>query len=165
MPIAPIYAASKAALAHFVRSAAPALARRGVRLCAVCPQPVDTPMVREMMAQGSAMPQDTGASLITPDRVLQPCPFCLAVLLLITRLGLRDAMPQDTGASLITPDRVLQPCPPLLAVLLLDTIVLVCSNRYCLGFARRLDACLVACSGTIGKAPTLHCASNPNPND
>ena len=81
MPIAPIYAASKAALAHFVRSAAPTLARRGVRLCAVCPQPVDTPMVREMMSQGSAMPQDTGASLITPDRVPHPCPLLLAVLL------------------------------------------------------------------------------------
>ena len=81
MPIAPIYAASKAALAHFVRSAAPTLARRGVRLCAVCPQPVDTPMVREMMLQGSAMPQDTGASLITPDRVLKPCSLILAVQL------------------------------------------------------------------------------------
>ena len=74
MPIAPIYAASKAALVHFVRSAAPLLARRGVRLCAVCPQPVDTPMVQAMMSHGFAMPQDTGASLITPERVSPPYP-------------------------------------------------------------------------------------------
>jgi len=68
MPIAPIYAATKAALVHFVRSAAPGLARRGVRLCAVCPQPVDTPMVQSMVSAGLELPE-TGASLLTPERV------------------------------------------------------------------------------------------------
>lgn len=47
MPVAPVYAASKAGVVHFVRSAAPGLAKRGtVKLHAVCPEFVDTPLVR-----------------------------------------------------------------------------------------------------------------------
>lgn len=76
MPIAPVYAASKAALVHFVRSAAPKLARRGVRMCAVCPQPVDTPMVQNMVAAGLELPE-TGASLLTPAKVP---PFAVGML-------------------------------------------------------------------------------------
>ena len=44
MPQAPAYAAAKAGLINFARSVAPRLAKRGIRVCAVCPQTVDTPM-------------------------------------------------------------------------------------------------------------------------
>jgi len=45
MPQAPAYAAAKAGLINFARSVAPRLAKRGIRVCAICPQTVDTPMV------------------------------------------------------------------------------------------------------------------------
>jgi NAD(P)-dependent dehydrogenase (short-subunit alcohol dehydrogenase family) len=45
MPDDPVYAATKHAVVGFVRSAAPALAARGIAIDAVCPGIVDTPMV------------------------------------------------------------------------------------------------------------------------
>ncbi len=45
MPMAPAYAAAKAGLVHFTRSLAPRLHKRGIRLCALCPQQVDTALV------------------------------------------------------------------------------------------------------------------------
>ena len=44
----PVYALTKHAVVGFVRSAAPQLARRGIRLNAICPGLVDTPMVDAM---------------------------------------------------------------------------------------------------------------------
>lgn len=58
----------QAGLVHFTRSMAPKLATRGIRLCALCPQPVDTPMVSTMMSMGLPLPE-TGSSLLTPSRV------------------------------------------------------------------------------------------------
>ena len=49
MPYAPIYAAAKAGCVHLVSSLKVPLARRGIRICAVCPQPVDTPLVRSCL--------------------------------------------------------------------------------------------------------------------
>lgn len=45
MPTAPVYAASKAGLIHLAQSLAPRLAKRGIRVCTICPQGVDTPLV------------------------------------------------------------------------------------------------------------------------
>lgn len=45
MPDDPVYAATKHAVVGFVRSAAPALAGRGISLNAVCPGIADTPML------------------------------------------------------------------------------------------------------------------------
>lgn len=45
-PLDPIYTASKHALIGLVRSIAPQLAERGVRINALCPSYVDTPMAR-----------------------------------------------------------------------------------------------------------------------
>ncbi|CAL5218387.1 g58 [Coccomyxa viridis] len=70
MPIAPVYAASKAGLVHFTRSISGTLAKSGVRLCCLCPQPVDTPMVSTMQSLGLPMPE-TGASLLTPQRIVE----------------------------------------------------------------------------------------------
>lgn len=44
MPEAPVYAAAKAGVINFALSVAPSLERRGIRVCALCPQVVDTPM-------------------------------------------------------------------------------------------------------------------------
>lgn len=55
MPDDPVYAATKHALVGFVRSAAPALGRRGISINAVCPGIADTPMLagpaRERLAE------------------------------------------------------------------------------------------------------------------
>ena len=58
----------QAGLVHFTRSISGTLAKSGVRLCCLCPQPVDTPMVSTMQSAGLPMPE-TGASLLTPQRV------------------------------------------------------------------------------------------------
>ena len=68
MPIAPVYAAAKAGLANFTRSLAGPLAQRGIRICALCPQPTDTPMVAAFQSAGVSMPE-TGPALLTRDRV------------------------------------------------------------------------------------------------
>eukprot|EP00891_Asterochloris_glomerata_P004125 jgi/Astpho2/4125/e_gw1.00063.43.1_t len=51
MPMAPAYAAAKAGLVHFTRSLAPRLHKRGIRLCALCPQQVDTALVSIVCSQ------------------------------------------------------------------------------------------------------------------
>lgn len=45
MPMAPVYATAKSGVIHFTRSVAPRLKKRNIRICALCPQQVDTPMV------------------------------------------------------------------------------------------------------------------------
>jgi NAD(P)-dependent dehydrogenase (short-subunit alcohol dehydrogenase family) len=47
MPFDPLYTATKHAVVGFVRSAAPALERRGIRLNAICPGFTDTPIVAD----------------------------------------------------------------------------------------------------------------------
>src|SRR5581483_8844278 len=47
MPFDPLYTATKHAVIGFVRAAAPALERRGIRLNAVCPGFIDTPIVED----------------------------------------------------------------------------------------------------------------------
>ena len=47
MPEDPLYTATKHAVVGFVRSAAPALGRRGIRLNALCPGFTDTPIVED----------------------------------------------------------------------------------------------------------------------
>jgi NAD(P)-dependent dehydrogenase (short-subunit alcohol dehydrogenase family) len=47
MPFDPMYTATKHAVVGFVRSAAPALAARGIRLNALCPGFTDTPIVED----------------------------------------------------------------------------------------------------------------------
>ncbi|HZR96663.1 MAG TPA: SDR family NAD(P)-dependent oxidoreductase [Gaiellaceae bacterium] len=47
MPFDPLYTATKHAVIGFVRAAAPALERRGIRLNAVCPGFTDTPIVED----------------------------------------------------------------------------------------------------------------------
>ncbi len=61
----PIYAATKHFVVGFVRSAAPQLAARGIRLNAVCPGVVDTSMIDSRRAEIEA----TNFPLLSPDDV------------------------------------------------------------------------------------------------
>ena len=67
VPIAsdPVYGLTKHALIGFVRSVAPQLEGRGLRINAVCPGPVDTPM---LAPQREAF-LDAGFPLLRPDDV------------------------------------------------------------------------------------------------
>ena len=76
MPAAPVYAAAKAGVVHLTRSAAPTLARRGIRAMAVCPEFVDTALVRDMMDRGGGVAKAVMGKaademhLLTPEQVL-----------------------------------------------------------------------------------------------
>lgn len=62
----PLYAATKHFLVGFVRSIAPQLAERGVRINAVCPGIVDTPLLGD---DGRRRLEEAGFPLLTPDDV------------------------------------------------------------------------------------------------
>jgi NAD(P)-dependent dehydrogenase (short-subunit alcohol dehydrogenase family) len=64
----PIYAATKHFLIGFVRSVAPQLAERGVRVNAVCPGIVDTPLLGE--AERARL-EAAGFPLLSPDDVAE----------------------------------------------------------------------------------------------
>jgi NAD(P)-dependent dehydrogenase (short-subunit alcohol dehydrogenase family) len=89
MPLDPLYTATKHAVIGFVRGAAPALARRGIRLNALCPGFTDTPIVVDELrdqvgellmepsfvadaAMQALRSDDVGqAWIVQPSRVLQ----------------------------------------------------------------------------------------------
>jgi NAD(P)-dependent dehydrogenase (short-subunit alcohol dehydrogenase family) len=56
MPFDPLYTATKHAVVGFVRSAAPALAARGIRINALCPGFTDTPIVERELRGSLAAP-------------------------------------------------------------------------------------------------------------
>jgi NAD(P)-dependent dehydrogenase (short-subunit alcohol dehydrogenase family) len=64
----PIYALTKHAVIGFVRSVAPQLERRGVRINAVCPGFADTPMVAGELR---ASLEDAGFPLLRPEEVAE----------------------------------------------------------------------------------------------
>jgi NAD(P)-dependent dehydrogenase (short-subunit alcohol dehydrogenase family) len=66
VPEDPVYALTKFAVVGFVRSAAPQLAERGIRLNAVCPSWADTPLVPGELRERIA---GQGWSLLEPERV------------------------------------------------------------------------------------------------
>lgn len=66
MPQDPLYAGTKHFLVGFVRSVAPQLAERGIRINAVCPGIVDTPILGE---QTRARLQAAGFPLLAPGEV------------------------------------------------------------------------------------------------
>jgi NAD(P)-dependent dehydrogenase (short-subunit alcohol dehydrogenase family) len=66
LPNDPLYALTKHAVVGFVRSAAPQLAARGIRLNAVCPGIVDTPLLGDV---GRAALTAAGFPLLRPDEV------------------------------------------------------------------------------------------------
>jgi NAD(P)-dependent dehydrogenase (short-subunit alcohol dehydrogenase family) len=68
MALDPIYTLTKHAVVGFVRSVAPQLAERGIRINALCPGFVDTPIVA---AELRAWVAGQGLSLIPPERVAE----------------------------------------------------------------------------------------------
>mmetsp|Transcript_28821 Transcript_28821/g.73503 ORF Transcript_28821/g.73503 Transcript_28821/m.73503 type:complete len:670 (-) Transcript_28821:412-2421(-) len=79
MPVAPVYAAAKAGVVHFVRSAARGLASKAkVALHAVCPEFVDTPLVRSVQASNPAHAR----ALLGGDNVPLLAPATVADLVL-----------------------------------------------------------------------------------
>ena len=74
MPSDPIYTATKHFLVGLVRSAAPGLAARGVRLNAVCPGIADTPLIGD----GRARLEAAGFPLLEPADVAEAVALALA---------------------------------------------------------------------------------------
>lgn len=68
VPSDPIYALTKHAVIGFVRSVAPQLMERGIRINAVCPGFVDTPMLDS--AGQRALFEQAGFPLLQPDEVV-----------------------------------------------------------------------------------------------
>jgi NAD(P)-dependent dehydrogenase (short-subunit alcohol dehydrogenase family) len=68
MPTDPIYAGTKHFLVGFVRSVAPQLGERGIRINAVCPGIVDTPILDE---EGRARLLTAGFPLLAPEEVAE----------------------------------------------------------------------------------------------
>jgi NAD(P)-dependent dehydrogenase (short-subunit alcohol dehydrogenase family) len=66
VPDDPVYGLTKFAVVGFVRSAAPQLAARGIRLNAVCPSWADTPLVPDGLREQIAA---QGWRLLEPERV------------------------------------------------------------------------------------------------
>jgi NAD(P)-dependent dehydrogenase (short-subunit alcohol dehydrogenase family) len=66
VPDDPVYGLTKFAVVGFVRSAAPQLASRGIRLNAVCPSWADTPLVPDGLREQIAA---QGWRLLEPERV------------------------------------------------------------------------------------------------
>jgi len=69
VPIAGVYAASKAALLHLTRCAAAELAEHGVRVVAVCPTVVDTAMMDRVSGLAGA-PKAALAEMVCPSGLL-----------------------------------------------------------------------------------------------
>jgi NAD(P)-dependent dehydrogenase (short-subunit alcohol dehydrogenase family) len=68
VPQDPIYAGTKHFLVGFVRSVAPQLEEQGIRINAVCPGIVDTPMIGQ---EGRARFRAAGFPLLAPDEVAE----------------------------------------------------------------------------------------------
>jgi len=71
----PIYAATKHGVVGFVRSVAPQLARAGVRLHAICPGGIDTPMVSELVRAAEV---DPARAFLPPEAVADAVAALLA---------------------------------------------------------------------------------------
>ncbi|KAK9812689.1 hypothetical protein WJX72_002127 [[Myrmecia] bisecta] len=72
IPSAPVYSASKAGVVHFVRAISRPLMKRGIRVCALCPQYVDTPMVTATAGvRHVAQQMSGGAALLTVAQVVE----------------------------------------------------------------------------------------------
>jgi NAD(P)-dependent dehydrogenase (short-subunit alcohol dehydrogenase family) len=78
----PIYTLTKHAVVGFVRSVAPQLAERGIRINALCPGFADTPIVDEALRGWVA---EQGIALIAPERVAEA--------------ALRAARSEETGQA------------------------------------------------------------------
>ena len=88
-PMDPIYALTKHAVVGFVRSVAPQLAERGIRINALCPGFTDTPIV----------PQEVRGAL--PATLMEPS--------FVAEAALRALNDEESGAAwVVQPNRIVQ---------------------------------------------------------
>ena len=66
----PVYSAAKGGLVHFTRSSGKTLARQGIHLATVCPQFVDTPLLRDLPDGFRKSISRRMGPLLSTDRVL-----------------------------------------------------------------------------------------------
>jgi NAD(P)-dependent dehydrogenase (short-subunit alcohol dehydrogenase family) len=96
MPDAPVYAATKAAVVHLTRSLAYLKDEANVRVCAICPSYIDTPLLWQGTPDHQEHTRATAAAIggpLTPERVAE---------------GLLELVRDDTRAGAIlrvTPQR------------------------------------------------------------
>jgi NAD(P)-dependent dehydrogenase (short-subunit alcohol dehydrogenase family) len=75
MPLDPVYTLTKHAVVGYVRSIAPRLAERGIRIQAVCPGFADTPLVVPELRDWIA---EQGIPLMTPEQVAEAILYATA---------------------------------------------------------------------------------------
>ena len=83
-PEAGAYAATETALVSFVRSAAKAVARHGVRVNLVAPGLMDTPQYRAAKARAGQPPRNTAVAVAPVDDMIGPLMFLLSDAATIT---------------------------------------------------------------------------------
>ena len=96
----PAYTASKHAVLGLTRSAAYDYADRGIRVNAICPGSIDTPMLRNAMARRGRDPQDVVARLSLLGRFGTPAEIASAALWLCSSASsftLGHALAVDAG--------------------------------------------------------------------
>ncbi|KAL3154502.1 hypothetical protein ABBQ32_013964 [Trebouxia sp. C0010 RCD-2024] len=102
MPMAPVYATAKSGVIHFTRSLAPRLKKRNIRICALCPQQVDTPMTRDPAGAKllAWMKDQSGGGYLTTQEVVDAANVLIqddtrvgTVLLVMAKLGLMEWVP------------------------------------------------------------------------
>jgi len=112
MPLAPVYAAAKAGLVHFTRSLAPRLAKQGIRLCALCPQQVDTAMTQGERAAEvlNWMKKQSGGGVLTTKQVVEAAQHLIqddsrvgTILLVMARGPLVEWQPARNNLVPFTP--------------------------------------------------------------
>jgi glucose 1-dehydrogenase len=91
----PAYTASKHAVLGLTRSAAMDYASRGIRVNAICPGAIDTPMLRNAMERRGSSPDDVARRLSPLGRFGRPDEIAAAVLWLCS-----DASSFTTGHAL-----------------------------------------------------------------
>lgn len=89
------YTASKHAVLGLTRSAALDYARRGIRVNAICPGAIDTPMLREAMERRGRSPEEVAGRLSPLGRFGEPSEIAQAALWLCS-----DASSFTTGHAL-----------------------------------------------------------------
>ena len=97
MAAAPVYAAAKAGVVNFTRSLAELGADTGIRVCAICPELVDTPL-----AQG--MGEEALGELRASGRILMPEDIARCVIALIeddTRAGAIMQVTKAAGSTYV----------------------------------------------------------------
>lgn len=95
-PADPLYDASKHAITGLTKSMAVAYAQQGIRVNAVCPGPVDTPLMRGTMSDEEFQAKVPGFVASTPAaRIARAAEVAAAVVFLAP-----DESPAVTGAAL-----------------------------------------------------------------